>query len=33
MSMYNKTEDKTCSNYLQMAFNELEMIQQSNDAP
>ena len=31
--MFNKTEDKTCSNYLQMAFNELEMIQQSNDAP
>ena len=33
MSMYNKTEDKTCSNYLQMAFNELEKIQQSNDVP
>ena len=33
MTMYNQTEDKTCSNYLQMAFNELEKIQQLNDVP
>ena len=33
ITMYNQTEDKTCSNYLQMAFNELEKIQQLNDVP
>jgi len=33
ITIYNKTEDQTCAHYLQMAFNELEKIEQSNDVP
>ena len=33
ITIYNKTEDKTCAHYLQMAFDELEKIQQTDNTP